>query len=327
MIEIPKVFISHASEDKERFVLKFYERLRARGIDAWIDHWEMLPGDSLVDKIFNEGLKPADAVVVVLSNASITKPWVEKELAVALVKNIVDKKRLIPVRLDNCNIPECLRDLLYQSIRELDNYDAEFDRIVAAIYGQYDKPQLGSRPAYMSPDVLQIGDLARNDSLFLSTACKTAMEQGHPGIDPEPLVAVLKELGVSEQDMLDAQQVLADRYYIKTHRTIGKPYVYYFEILTSGFSSFAESGGIPDYDKKITEVARLLVEKVSVNGSMTSNTDIERDLSLPPMLVEHILERLRDSGLIEYDTEICGRLLMTVYSVSPELRRRFEGNE
>ena len=49
-----KVFISHASEDKERFVIQFAKRLRSQGIDAWVDIWEMLPGDSLVDKIFND---------------------------------------------------------------------------------------------------------------------------------------------------------------------------------------------------------------------------------------------------------------------------------
>jgi hypothetical protein len=47
-----KVFISHASEDKERFVIKFSEYLLEKGIDVWLDRWEMLPGDSLVGKIF-----------------------------------------------------------------------------------------------------------------------------------------------------------------------------------------------------------------------------------------------------------------------------------
>ena len=37
-----KVFISHASEDKDRFVLDFAKRLRTNNIDAWIDIWEML---------------------------------------------------------------------------------------------------------------------------------------------------------------------------------------------------------------------------------------------------------------------------------------------
>lgn len=64
----PKVFVSHASEDKERFVVEFARRLRENGVDAWLDQWEMKPGDSLVDKIFEEGLKEARAVIVVLSN-------------------------------------------------------------------------------------------------------------------------------------------------------------------------------------------------------------------------------------------------------------------
>ena len=51
----PKVFLSHASEDKLRFVDEFASRLMKNGVDAWLDKWEMLPGDSLVDKIFEEG--------------------------------------------------------------------------------------------------------------------------------------------------------------------------------------------------------------------------------------------------------------------------------
>ena len=66
----PAAFVSHASEDKERFVLDFAPRLREQGIDAWVDRWEILPGDSFVDKIFEEGLKNASAVIVVISKRS-----------------------------------------------------------------------------------------------------------------------------------------------------------------------------------------------------------------------------------------------------------------
>ena len=61
----PKVFISHAREDKERFVIDFASKLRANGVDAWLDKWEMLPGDSLVDKIFEEGIKEADSFIII----------------------------------------------------------------------------------------------------------------------------------------------------------------------------------------------------------------------------------------------------------------------
>ena len=65
-----KVFISHAKEDKPRFVLKFCERLLAEGIDTWLDEWEILPGDIVIDKIFNEGLKKSKVVVIFVSDIS-----------------------------------------------------------------------------------------------------------------------------------------------------------------------------------------------------------------------------------------------------------------
>jgi len=33
----PKIFISHASDDKNRFVTGFATRLRENGVDAWVD--------------------------------------------------------------------------------------------------------------------------------------------------------------------------------------------------------------------------------------------------------------------------------------------------
>ena len=56
MTTAPKIFLSHASEDKDRFVLGFARQLRENGVDVWLDQWGMRPGDSLADKIFEEGL-------------------------------------------------------------------------------------------------------------------------------------------------------------------------------------------------------------------------------------------------------------------------------
>lgn len=102
--DAPKVFVSHASEDKQRFVIPFATALRARGINAWVDRWEMLPGDSLVDKIFEEGLKEAAAVVIVLSKVSVAKPWVREELNTAVVKRIQKGTKIIPVVLEDCDV-------------------------------------------------------------------------------------------------------------------------------------------------------------------------------------------------------------------------------
>ncbi|WP_395156869.1 toll/interleukin-1 receptor domain-containing protein [Ilumatobacter sp.] len=72
--EFPQVFISHASEDKGRFVEEFATQLRYKGVDAWFDRWEMQAGDSLVERIFECGIAAAKAFVIVLSHASVSKP-------------------------------------------------------------------------------------------------------------------------------------------------------------------------------------------------------------------------------------------------------------
>ena len=39
-----KVFVSHASEDKDCFVVGFATKLLDNGIDAWVDKWEIRTG-------------------------------------------------------------------------------------------------------------------------------------------------------------------------------------------------------------------------------------------------------------------------------------------
>jgi hypothetical protein len=80
----PKAFISHASEDKDRFVIEFSTKLRGKGVDAWLDKWEMQPGDSLVDKIFEEGIKYADVFVIILSHNSVNKPWIKVDATISV---------------------------------------------------------------------------------------------------------------------------------------------------------------------------------------------------------------------------------------------------
>jgi hypothetical protein len=144
MSEHPKVFISHASEDKERFVVGFATRLREKGIDAWLDQWEILPGDSLVEKIFEEGIGNAQAVIIVLSEFSVEKPWVRQELSASIVRKVNKQIRLVPVVIGPCPIPYSLQDSLYVRVQDLYNYDKELQRLVMAIYGIREKPALGT---------------------------------------------------------------------------------------------------------------------------------------------------------------------------------------
>ena len=147
---VPRVFISHGSEDKERFVLGFAEGLREAGIDAWLDKWEIAPGDSLVQRIFSDGIGGADAFIIVLSSTSVEKPWIKAELDVGVVRNIEENTRLIVIRLDGVEVPTALRAKKWVTIGDLSSYEDELQEVVNAIFGNQTRPPLGSAPTYAS---------------------------------------------------------------------------------------------------------------------------------------------------------------------------------
>lgn len=315
---VPKVFISHAGEDRERFVRRFAERLRANGIDAWASFWEINPGDSLVDKIFEEGLKDCRAFIVVLSNNSVNKPWVREELDAGMVRKIERQTKIIAVRLDGCEIPECLKHIRWQDLTNTEVYDAEFERILNAIFGVYDKPPVGKQPAYTRLDVLQIGDLTRIDSVIFETACRMALDGDSTLINPHPLVAALTPEGISETQIMETQEILESRGYIELLRTAGPPHVDAFNIRQFGFDQYAKVA-VPDFDRICTDVVRMLVR-----GESMGHRGIAQELNQPTFLIEHIFRLLESNGLVKCAQSISGGLHMSVSWVSPELKRKLE---
>lgn len=167
--EGPRAFISHASEDKSRFVIPFAESLRAKGVDAWVDLWEIGPGDSLVQRIFNEGIQGADAFIVVLSHTSVVKPWVREELDASVVQRINSghTKRLIPVVLDEgVDVPVPLQHLLWESVPR-HGLNGVTERVADLLLGRSRKPELGPRPVYVRTAIRFTKDPADETVLML----------------------------------------------------------------------------------------------------------------------------------------------------------------
>ena len=77
------VFICHASEDKINIVRPIASAFDAANISYWLDEAEIAWGDSITLKI-NDGLSRSNYVMVVLSQAFISKNWTQRELNSAL---------------------------------------------------------------------------------------------------------------------------------------------------------------------------------------------------------------------------------------------------
>lgn len=308
----PRVFVSHASEDKERFVNRFAARLRESGVDAWLDKWEMLPGDSLVDKIFEEGLKDAQAVIVVLSRISVEKRWVREEINAAFVKRVNTGSKLIPVVIDDCTVPEALQSTLWQRIENLDEYQESFDRIVAAIFGTSDRPPVGTPPAYTPHLAQRIGGLTKVDSFVLRLACEEALSKDSDFIEPDELYVRDGKPLLPEGELRDAIEMLEQQYLIRGHHTLGGG-LPSFRITTDGFEEYARAC-IPRYDDVVRDVASAIV-----NRQKGSDQAIAADLKEPLLLVQHILQLLEGNGHLKLSKSISGP--QHVYNVAASLRR------
>lgn len=308
----PKVFISHASEDKEKFVLGFAEKLRSKGVDAWLDQWEMKPGDKLVGRIFEEGIKKASAVIIVLSATSVAKAWVREELDAAAVKRINAGTKLIPVVIEDCEIPEVLNSTLWERVSDLENYQASLDRILAAIFDLDTRPQLGSPPPYANRAISSIGALNTIDSIVMRESCEKQIESGDVYLDPVTVFDLDSAPKLPVQELKDSLEILDNNGYIDIMKALGQGFRPY-RVTKSGFEIYARSA-IEDYESLTGEMMSLIV-----NRDIRSNIELAQALNRPQYLANHIIWVLEQHGYVKCSRTI-GELIR-IYDVSAALRR------
>jgi hypothetical protein len=86
-------------------------------VRVWLDEWELRVGDSLVERL-EAGILQAGYLAVVLSSRSVESAWVQRELNAALAEELRRQGVFIlPVLLENCEIPLFVRDKMYADFR------------------------------------------------------------------------------------------------------------------------------------------------------------------------------------------------------------------
>ena len=306
----PKVFLSHATEDKERFVIPFAIALRQRGIDVWLDKWEILPGDSLVDKLFEEGLKEAHAVLVVISENSALKPWVRQELNTAVVHRITKQTKVIPVVLDNSEVPESLKSLVWESVGDVNNYALQLDRIVAAIFEHRQKPPLGKPPSYVAER--QIPGLHQTDMQVLRVLYEDGVQRNQPVWDAHVFAAQLHDLG--SEAFLDSLEILEEQGYIKIGRVLGgvPRGISHLRPTLNGFMVFARAN-LPEIEECIRQAGLAIL-----NENLMTADQIAKGAHIAPFIVDNLLDLFVSRGWIEVSKTLGGTHIV---KVSPSMRR------
>jgi hypothetical protein len=126
-----QIFLSYAREDEER-VETLYQKLSDAGFKPWMYKKDILPGEQWKSRI-PQAIRHSDFFLVCLSANSVDKRgWIQKEIKEALDtwQEMLDSDiYLIPVRLEDCRVPERLSDFQWVNLFEKDGWT----RLVEAI--------------------------------------------------------------------------------------------------------------------------------------------------------------------------------------------------
>lgn len=123
------VFISHSEKDKPA-VRELAERLRKDGLRVWFDEWEIKPGDAILLKI-QEGLEQSRTLVLVMSQHASASEWVTFEHHSVLFRDPTNQqRRFIPVRLDDAEVRDALKQFAYVDWRQ--RSEEQYARLLAA---------------------------------------------------------------------------------------------------------------------------------------------------------------------------------------------------
>ena len=162
-----KIFLAHAKEDKAA-VTTLYYRLRESDYQPWLDKEDLLAGQNWRAEISN-AIKNSQVFIACLSTQSVGKEgFVQSEFKIAL-KEYAGKPPgsiyLIPLRLDNCIIPELRQEEYGANLRDiqwLDFFEPDgFEQLIKVLehvkqVGQVVPPSSVPIRDSFSPDVSSI---------------------------------------------------------------------------------------------------------------------------------------------------------------------------
>ena len=106
-------FISYSRKDKE-FALKFARELKSAGYLVWLDQLD-IPTGARWDDAVERALRECEIFLIILTTASISSENVKDEIGYAIDHG----KRILPVLLEECEIPLRLRRFQYVDFREM----------------------------------------------------------------------------------------------------------------------------------------------------------------------------------------------------------------
>lgn len=288
-----KGFLSYSHDDKD-VAEKIANELKKSGVDVWFDKWEINPGDSLVQKIFLEGLHNCEVFFVLLSKKSVVSKWVKEELSNAIVKKLNEETKIIPILIEECEIPSPLQTLLWVDLSE--NFDNGIMKIVKSVYNVNEKPPIGKIPDYISELNNSVGGLSKKASTMGKALLNDIEKQDYIEkiFDNKTLHKLISFLSV--QDINDSVEELEEYGLVRVGKYLGTTPYHFGDIVPTYalFLHFENSGLSYSPTKDIKMVASAIVAQNRLDGFK-----LKKLVDINSKRINRAIEYLDDYGLIE----------------------------
>ena len=271
------------------------KELRQAHVDAWLDKWEIRPGDSLIEKIFRQGLDECEVFAIFLSPTSVQSRWVKEELDVALIQRIEGVTRVVPVVLPGeYEVPVPLKPLFRLRIESAADVGGVCRELADVAHGRDTvRPPLGPAPdplVFAVPDLTDLG--ARMGDYLLRRAERSATS-------PMTMIQAsdfADELQFSPEQVNEGAYELERLGLVRKRQVIGTaPFDFWsLEARYPLWHHFASTPSL-DYDpgKDVVVVAALAQERRSVTAK-----DIALETGYSVLRINNAVDFLEDYGLV-----------------------------
>lgn len=197
----PIAFISYKweSDSHQEWVRKIATDLRARGVDAKLDQWEVRPGDSFTDYM-QHNMSKADVILFVITDEAVRAAEapgpqggaLKFEVQMMNARRMAEGTRIIGIYRSGDRPPHYLRDHRYINFRNDQNYEEALSILVEGIFGRGGPPPIStidktairppSRPRIsLSPVTLSDGGELRIEIVTLSVVPVTWLNRSLNG--------------------------------------------------------------------------------------------------------------------------------------------------
>jgi len=113
----PNVFLSHSTKNR-KIVERVAEEIREMNMAPWLYEQEIHPGDRIPHRL-GSGLAKADYFLIFWSADAAKSRWVKSEIDAAFLRWADEESVfLVPVRLDDTELPELLKPIFYMDFRQ-----------------------------------------------------------------------------------------------------------------------------------------------------------------------------------------------------------------